>query len=568
MNRDDASLEPTGIGVMSPRIYIQQGLQTAIAASYGLDLSTDQVHVETPANPEHGDFATNVSMTLARQVKQAPRAIADTIINALAFHTDRVSDVEIAGPGFINFRLGSQWLTDILIEIETADTQYGSSSIGQGKHIQVEFVSANPTGPLSVGHGRQAVIGDSVSRLLEWTGHDVTREYYFNNAGNQMTLLGQSVYARYMEALGHDCPFPEQGYHGDYIRELAQAIIDKHGDTLVGSAEQDGLGFFKETAEALMFEAIKQTLKRLGIEFDVFYNESSLYENGRITKVIDELTKRGYTYEHEGALWFKATEFGMEKDPVIVKSTTREPTYRLPDIAYHQHKFERGFDHIVDIFGSDHDLTYKEVKAGIQALGYDTKKITTIIHQFVTLLRDGEQVRMSKRAANFVTLDELLDEVGADVTRFFILMRGHNSHMNFDLNLAKEESDENPVYYVQYAHARVVSLLGHAQDQGVILVPAQETDLSLLRMPEEETLIKVLSRLPEVIQDAALSYEPHRMTAYLRDVAAAFHPFYHRCRVVTDDQGLTQSRLALVNATRIVLRNGLSVIRVSAPDKM
>lgn len=568
MSRIDPASGATEIEESAPRTYIRQGIQAAILACFGLDIPEDRVHLETPGNADHGDFATNVALTLARQVRQAPRAIANTIVNALPFETDRVSKIEIAGPGFINFRLGAQWLTDILRDIETKDERFGQSSVGLGKHVQVEFVSANPTGPLSVGHGRQAVVGDAVSRLLEWTGHRVTREYYFNNAGNQMALLGESVYARYMEIIGREYPFPDAGYHGDYIRELAQTIADEHGDALAGKVEQDGLDYFKNTAETLMFRAIKHTLSRLDIEFDVFYNESSLYENGRIQQVIDGLTERGYTYEQDGALWFKATEFGLPQDRVIVRSKTGEPTYRLPDIAYHQHKFERGFDHIVDIFGADHIETYKEVGAGLQALGYTTDKITVILLQFVTLIRDGEQVRMSKRAANFVTLDELLDEVGPEVTRFFILMRGHNSHMNFDLNLAKQESDENPVYYVQYAHARTVNVMRHAQEQGITRIPALEADISLLRTPEETTLIKTLGRLPEVIQDAASAFEPHRVTGYLRDVASAFHPFYHRCRVVTDDLELTRSRLALVNATRIILRNGLDVIGVSAPNMM
>lgn len=568
MSEAEASVETTEVEGMTPRMYIRQGLRAAITACYGLNTPADQVHVEIPANVDHGDFATNVALTLARHVKIAPRTIADTIVQALTLEPGRVSTVEVAGPGFINFRLGTQWLTDILLDIEANDERFGISTIGQGKHIQVEFVSANPTGPLSVGHGRQAVVGDAISRLLEWTGHKVTREYYFNNAGNQMALLGESVYARYMEIIGQAYPFPEKGYHGDYIRELAQTIVDEHGNALAGSVAREGLNYFKNTAETLMFKAIRHTLSRMGIEFDVFYNESSLYESGRIQQVIDDLTKRGYTFEHEGALWFKATEFGLPQDRVIVRSKTGEPTYRLPDIAYHRHKFERGFDHIVDIFGADHIETYKEVGAGLQALGYDTNRITVILLQFVTLMRDGEQVRMSKRAANFVTLDELLDEVGADVTRFFILMRSHNSHMNFDLNLAKQESDENPVYYVQYAHARTVNVIRHAQEQGITQIPAQEADLSLSCTPEETTLIKTLGKLPEVIQDAATTYEPHRLTGYLREVASAFHPFYHRCRVVTDDRELTQSRLALVNATRIVLHNGLRVIGVSAPDKM
>lgn len=556
------------LGRMTAREYIIQGLHTAIASLYSLELASESIHVEIPGNLEHGDFSTNVAMTLAKQVKQSPARIAAALVRALPFAPDRVSETWVAGPGFINFRLGPQWLNETLIEIEAADERYGACDAGQGQRVQVEFVSANPTGPLAVSHGRQAVIGDAISRLFEWTGHVVTREYYFNNAGRQMRLLAESVYARYLEVLGRPYPFPEEGYQGDYIRDIAQAIADEYGDTLAGAAERDDLTLFKETAERLIFENIKATLARLGIVFDVFYNESSLYETGRVAAVIDTLTQRGATYEKDGALWFKATEFGLPQDKVLVKSTTGEPTYRLPDIAYHQHKFERGFDLIVDIFGADHHAAYQEVIAGLNALGCETSKLNVLIHQFVTLTKDGEQVRMSKRKATFVTLDDLLDEVGPDVVRFFFLMRNLHSHLNFDLNVATAQSDENPVYYVQYAHARIVSILRHAEETGAVRLPAARVDLSRLSSPEEVALIKILRRLPEVILGAATMYEPHRITTYVREVAATFHPFYHRHRVVTDDRALTQSRLALVNTTRIVLRNGLAVIGVSAPEKM
>lgn len=563
----DTQTEPA---VHSPREYLHGILQHAIHMSFNVDVSTSETHLEVPGNASHGDFACNIALKLAKTLKQPPREIAQAIVDAIEVEPDRLSSVDIAGPGFINFTLGPGWLTDILIEIEASDEKYGTSDFGIGKRIQVEFVSANPTGPLTLGHGRQAVIGDTLSRLFEWTGHEVTREYYFNNAGTQMALLGESVYARYMELLGNAYPFPENGYHGDYIRELAQDILDNHGSEKSGIHESGDLTFFKDAAEGLMFSAIKDTLFRLGITFDIYYNETTLYESGRIQKVIDSLRERGFAYEQDGATWFKATAFGQEQDRVIVRSSTGEPTYRLPDIAYHQHKFERGFDQIVDIFGADHHQTYQDVRAGIEALGCDMSRLTTVIHQFVTLMRDGEAVRMSKRAANFVTVDELLDEVGADVMRFFILMRGHNSHLNFDLDLAKEESDKNPVYYVQYAHARTANILKHAKEQGHTRISAESAQLALLDTPEEAGLIKILGEFPEVIKGAVQSYEPHRMTGYLREVASALHSFYFHHKVVRDDQpqALTQSRLALVNATRIVLRNGLSVIGVSAPEKM
>jgi len=414
-----------------------------------------------------------------------------------------------------------------------------------------------------VGHGRQAAIGDSIARLLERVGYEVTREYYFNNAGNQMALLARSVYARYQELLGKAAQIPEEGYQGEYIIDIAKAILDKHGNSLT---EKD-LELFKKEAEEANFVTIKTALSKIGIAFDVYFNETSLHETGKVKEVISQLKEKGYTYEVDGALWFKATEFGIEKDRVLVKSTG-EPTYRLVDMAYHKDKLARGFDRILDIFGADHHSDAQDVLAGVKALGLDASKIEVIIHQFVTLSRGGERVRMSKRAATYVTLDELIEEVGADAVRFFFLMRRSEAHLDFDLDLAKKQSDENPVYYVQYGHARISNILGHAEEQGVSRCPADKINFELLKEPEELALIKQVMDFPELALGAATSREPHRITVYLQDLAGVFHNFYHQHRVVTEDEPLTQARLCLVEAVGVVMRHGLSLIGVSAPERM
>ncbi|MRR09071.1 arginine--tRNA ligase [bacterium] len=518
------------------------------------------VGFERPKQAAHGDWATAVALSLARQRKENPRKLAEAIVANLALDPDLVEKAEIAGPGFINFRLSQNWLYKELENLLAAGPAYGDSQIGGGKKAQVEFVSSNPTGPLTVGHGRQAAIGDALARLLSSCGYTVTREYYFNDAGLQMKKLAQSVYLRYQESLGRKIDFPEDHYQGEYIRDIAAQCRSQRGD---GLAEAD-LDFFKQTAIAVIFEEIKKTLARMGIAFDVFYNESSLYADGAIDRTRSALSAKGLTYEQDGALWFRATQFGAEKDRVLVRSTG-EPTYRLPDIAYHVTKFDRGFDLVLDVFGSDHQATYPDVLAALGALGYDASKVEVKIHQFVTLLRGGEQVKMSTRKANYVTLDELIDEVGADAARYFFLMRRMESHLDFDLDLATKQSDENPVYYVQYAHARICSILAHAVEKGVARAKG---DLALLKEPEEVTLIKSLLEFPELVAGAASAREPHRIPTYLQELAGIFHAFYHKHRVVTDDMRLSNARLDLCDATRTVIANGLRLLGVSAPEKM
>ncbi|MFQ6618749.1 MAG: arginine--tRNA ligase, partial [Fidelibacterota bacterium] len=427
---------------------------------------------------------------------------------------------------------------------------------------QVEFVSANPTGPLSVGHGRQAVLGDTIANILQWNGYDVTREYYFNNAGRQMRLLGLSVKIRYLQLLGEDIPFPEEGYQGEYIIDIAKKIFIKYGDTKIAESEE---GFFKEFAEKEVFEDIKSTLSKLGVKFDVFYNEHSLYESGKLQEVVDDLRKKGLIYEKDGAIWFKTSRFGGDKDRVIIKSSG-EPTYRLPDIAYHREKFRRGFQYIVDIFGADHHATYPDVLAGLRALGYNSENVKVLIHQFVTLTRNGKQVKMSTRKANFVTLDELLGEVGNDVVRYFFLMRNMNSHLNFDLSVAKKESEENPVYYLQYAHARICNILKYAREKSI--KKEREIDFSLLSSREEVDLMKVLAGFPDTVFLILESLEPQHLTTYLQELATIFHKFYTEHRVVSRDRKLTAARLALVKGTKTVLANGLKLLGISTPEYM
>ncbi len=428
----------------------------------------------------------------------------------------------------------------------------------------VEFVSANPTGPLSVGHGRQAILGDGIARLLETTGHDVYREYYYNNAGRQMRVLGQSARARYLELLGLDYTFPEDGYQGEYIYDVARALLDEYGDDLKDSGEIEP---FQAKAEELIFRDISLTLARMGIVFDNYYNERSLYDDGHIDSVVSELREKGLVYEHDNATWFRTTEFGHEQDRVIIKSSG-EPTYRLPDIAYHREKFRRNFDWLIDIFGSDHIATVPDVLAGVTALGYDPAKVTVVLHQFVTLIRDGKQVKMSTRKANFVTVDELLDEVGTDAARFFFMMRKPDSQLEFDLDLATRESQENPVYYVQYGYARLCSILRQAAERGMSLPGFAGIDSSLLREPEEIGLLKSAASFPLLVEQAALELEPHRIIFYLMELAGQFHSYYNKHKVISDDFALSQARLCLVGALRTTLGNGLRMVGLSTPEKM
>ena len=539
------------------------------AALKSLSYDNAKLTFDNPKDKAHGDLTTNIAMLLAKSEKKNPRAIAQEIVGKLEVDPKFISKVEIAGPGFINFRFTEEFFTaqisDILVQAES----FGEKNIGCGKKTQVEYVSANPTGPLSVGHGRQAAIGDTIANLLVWTGHDVTREYYYNNAGRQMRLLAESTYARYRQLFDSSHNFPEDGYQGDYIREIADDLKKERGDSLVTLPVDEALAICKDFAEQELFQAIKKVLARIGVMHDVYFNEDSLYESGKIQEVIKEFRDKNLAYDQDGAVWLKTSSLGLDQDRVIVKSTG-EPTYRLPDIAYHREKFRRGFELIVDIFGADHIATIPDVLAGIKALGYDPKKVKVVIHQFVTLMRDGEQVKMSKRLANFVTLDELIDEVGPDAVRYFFLMRSVSSHLEFDLNLAKEQSEKNPVYYLQYAHARIASILRFAKEQGILSTPEslKGIDYTLLKGPSEVALAKLLIDFPETIESCAMNFEPHWLTTYLQDVATAFHKFYHEHRIVIPELELAIARLALCLAAKTVLANGCKILGITAPERM
>lgn len=562
------------------KAYLTEAIRQALAGIDGVP-SAFEPELETPQNPEHGDLSTNAAMKLARDLKKSPRAIADDLASRLKTVLDpqRITAVEIAGPGFINFRFADAYLAHALSGVLAAGDRYGRSEAGKGQRAIVEYVSANPTGPLTVGHGRNAVLGDTIANLLDWVGYDVTREYYFNDAGRQMRILGASVQSRYRALVRPGGPtrliergegewievpadFPEDGYLGDYITDIAAAVRAEHGDTLVDS---DEVAPFKKAAQETIFADIEATLRRLGIHQESYFNEHTLYESGAIWQVIDRFRALGVAYDRDGAVWFKTTDFGKEKDTVLVKSSG-EPTYRLPDIAYHADKFERGFDLMVDVFGADHIATYPDVIQGVGVLGYDVAKVQVVIYQFVTLVRAGAQVKMSTRKATYVTLDELMDEVGEDVTRFFFLMRSPNTHLEFDLDLAKEARDKNPVFYLQYAHARICSILRKAEEVGVTF--GASPDLRLLRHEVEEALIKQLLAFPEIVLQAALAREPHRVINYLNETATAFTRFYDACRILGEAADLATARMHLAGATRIVLKNGLTVLGISAPEQM
>jgi len=523
---------------------------------------TGDIIIEIPKNPDHGDLSCNAAMQFSKHMGMNPRLLAQKLIDNLDIDNSIIHEVSIAGPGFINVKFTGDFISKSLETIVVAGESYGALKSSNPLKVNVEYVSANPTGLLHLGHGRNAVIGDTVANLHEWIGNEVTREYYFNNAGNQMNNLGKSVFSRYMQITSNpDFPFPEDGYHGSYIGEIANELKNQYGNGLALSSEQN-MEICRKAAEKWCFEKILSTLETLKIQQDVFFNEDSLYTDGKIDDVINEFKSSGLAYEKDGALWLKFTELGLENDRVIVKSSG-EPTYRLPDIAYHREKFLRGYDLIVDVFGADHIATVPDVLAGVKALGFDANKVKVLIHQFVTLTENGEQVKMSKRTGKSYTLDELLDEVGPDVVRFFFLMRGLSTHLEFDLALAREQSEKNPVFYLQYAHARISSVIDK-----VIELNNASVDYSLLQHEAELKLIKQLLRFPEVIETAALKFEPQILAEYLRETAQAFHVFYHECRILNVEEDLMNARLRLAQATKVVIKNGLMILGINAPDRM
>ena len=538
---------------------VSQLTEALIKSLSSLEYPENNIQLSPPNNSEFGDLSTNVALTLSKDLKQNPMNIGKAIVDNLSLPEDLIDEVTISQPGFINFKISNKYYYNILNEI-IDDNKYGRGKSGENKTANVEFVSANPTGPLTIGHGRNAVLGDCIANILEWNGFNVTREYYYNDAGRQMRILGQSVEARYFELLDKEFKFPEDGYEGDYIIEIANSIIESHGKELI---KDDSI--FQSEAEKSIFEEINETLKRIGISFDQFTNEKTFYDNGDIDQLLDDLKNKNLIYEKDDATWFKTTELGKEQDRVYIKSTG-EPTYRLPDTAYHRDKVNREYDLIVDVFGADHLDTYPDVLLALNALGLNTDHIRVLLYQFVTLLRGGKKVKMSTRKATFVTLNELIKEVGSDVVRYFFIMRGVNSHLNFDLDLATDQSDKNPVYYLQYAHARICNIIKHGDSMGIL--NNSECNPSLLNHPSEIALIKQLEKFPEIIYNAHLSLEPHNIANFLHEIANRFHKYYADCRIISEDEELTNARLTLSTATKTVIGNGLKLLGITAPEKM
>ncbi len=530
-------------------------------------LGVGQVDIEFEVpREEFGDLATPVAMALSKLLRRAPRKIAEEIVGAIE-EKEVFERIDIAGPGYINFAFSKKYLTSLMMELISRKEKFIKRNIGKALRVQVEFVSANPTGPLHLGHGRGAAVGAALSNLLEAAGYSVEREYYINDAGRQVKLLGLSVFAKYQQLLGLEYPFPEDGYRGAYVEEIAKKIVAGHGSRYSEMSFQEAEDFFTDFSYKEMLREIEKDLRDFGIVFDAWQSERELYANNEIEKAIDNLMFRRRTYDKDGALWFKATDFGDDKDRVIRKSDG-ELTYFASDIAYHRKKIEKGFAEIIDIWGADHHGYISRLKAVIQALGYGPEHLTVLLVQMVSLLRGGKPVQMSKRAGEFVTLREVMDEVGSDTTKFIFLTRRPDSHLEFDLEVAKEQSAENPVYYVQYANARINSIFRHAKEKGIDTAGLDSADLGLLSTAEEMRLLKKLLTYPDAFESAVMSREPHRITFYLQELTGLFHPYYNKYRVVTDETELTRARLALCEGVRIVLRDGLGILGLTAPEKM
>ncbi len=514
-----------------------------------------------PNNNEFGDLSSNIALILASDLKKNPIDIGQSIANELKnIHIEDISDITITKPGFLNFQISKSFFQKKIQDIVNKNENYGRGNIGKGKTANVEFVSANPTGPLTVGHGRNAILGDTISNILEWQGFKVTREYYFNNAGRQMRILRESVKSRYFEIIGKGFDFPEEGYKGNYIKEIARTIHESKNDDLIPDDQ-----FFTEKAEEIIFKDIKKTLLNLDIHFDQFTNEKTFYDNGDIDKLISELIKLNLIYKKNNATWFKTTSLGKKQDKVYIKSSG-EPTYRVPDTAYHRNKLDRNFDLIIDVFGADHADSYPDVLIALEALGYTTDHIKVLLYQFVTLIRDGKKVKMSTRKANYVTLDDLIEELGQDVVRYFFVMRSINTHLDFDLDLATDQSDKNPVFYIQYAYARICNIIKRSNKLDSDL--NDSFDSSLIINPDEIRMLKHMVHFPEIVELACKNFEPQYIANFLKELATLFHRFYNQCRVITNDDKLSKSRLKLINSVRIILKNGLEILGITTPEQM
>lgn len=552
---------------------IKQILATAIkaAAQKAIDEGTvkggelPEVLLEVPPQKEFGDFATNFAMQSARALKCNPRMIAQAVVDNL--DCTYVEKMEIAGPGFINFYLKQDWIYDVLAGIIAEGENYGNLVSDCKEKIQLEYVSANPTGPLHVGHGRGAAVGSALANLMKAAGMNVSREFYINDAGNQINNLAASVNARYLEKLGQTVEFPENGYHGYDIIETAERIVRIYGDKFLNMSEEERLQEFRTIALKEKLAALKEDLEAFNVTYDEWFSEQTLHDAKAINSACDLLTERGYMYEQDGALWLKATEYGDDKDRVVIRDNG-VPTYFAADIAYHQDKYARGFDRVINLWGADHHGYIARMKAAVGALGYHPDQLEVLILQMVSLYRNGELVKMSKRTGQSVTLNELIEEVGTDAARFFFVMRSIDSQLDFDLTLATEKSNENPVYYIQYAHARICSIMRQLEEAGIAVMPATEAKLNTLVEASELELIKKLGEYPEMIAGAAKERAVHRVAHYVHDLAGLFHSFYNQCRILGVDSDLQQARIALVKTVGHVIRHALSILGVSAPERM
>ncbi|SDN01263.1 arginine--tRNA ligase [Bacillus sp. OK048] len=550
---------------------VQSRLKEEIrAAVVKANLATEEqipdVVLEIPKEKAHGDYSTNMAMQLARVAKKAPRMIAEALIENFDSSKASIEKIELAGPGFINFYMNNAYLTDLIPTVLEAGEKYGETSVGGKQKVQVEFVSANPTGDLHLGHARGAAVGDSLCNILAKAGYDVSREYYINDAGNQINNLAKSVEARYFQALGLDKPMPEDGYHGADIIGIGKTLAEEFGDKYVNVDEQERFEFFREYGLKVEMAKLQKDLEDFRVKFDVWYSETSLYKNGKIDEALKVLRDNGYIYEEEGATWLRSMDFGDDKNRVLIKQDGSY-TYLTPDIAYHKDKLDRGFEKLINIWGADHHGYIPRMKAAIQSLGYASDALEVEIIQLVHLYKDGEKMKMSKRTGKAVTMRDLVDEVGLDATRYFFAMRSSDTHMDFDLDLAVSESNENPVYYAQYAHARICSILRSGEEQG--MTADQNADFALIGAEKEIELLKKLGEFPQAVGEAALKRVPHRVTNYIMELASTFHSFYNAEKVLDNEHPeRTKARLALIKTVQITLRNALKLIGVSAPEKM
>ena len=553
-------LQERNIIISSITKYIKENILISLI-DYKIDIGLEDFSLSPPKQESFGDLSSNIALLISKQIQKNPLEIAEEIKKTMLHQNlNDIEDITATKPGFINFVIKPSYYQNNLKLIIKNQENFGKDFKGKGKSANVEFVSANPTGPLTVGHGRNAVIGDTVSNILEWHDYNVTREYYYNDAGKQMRTLGQSVESRYFEYVKKPFEFPSDGYQGEYIIEIAKNIANNYGESL----EQNDEKFLTE-AEKVIFGQIENSLNSLGIKFDTFTNEKSFYKSGAIKKLLSQLKSKELVYQKDDATWYKATKVGAKQDKVYIKSTG-EPTYRLPDTAYHKDKIKRGYDVIVDVFGADHTDTYPDVLSALGALGLKTEHIKILIYQFVTLVKNGEKVKMSTRKADFITLDDLVDELSVDIVRYFFIMRSMNTHLDFDLNLAKDQSDKNPVFYLQYAYARICNIIRYGENQGFKF--SEKFDPTLLNESSEIKLLKLMSNFPTMMETALETLEPQTIAIYLQDLASSFHKFYGNCKVITDDEKLSQSRLGLINGAKIIISIGLSILGVSAPEKM